>query len=191
MNNKNCFIIHGCPSNVEQGMNPATRIYDKHWLPWLKKELIAKGVPTEMPLMPEPWAPDYQKFKQEFKKYEVNEHSILIGHSCGSTFLVRWLGETKQKIAKLILVAPWKIAHTGDSFRPNFYTYDIDVTIKERVSKIIMFTANDEADEGQQSLKIFNKALGGEIISLPNHGHYCFKNMKTEEFPELLQEVLS
>ena len=36
----NCIIIHGCPSNVEKAMNPETRTYDKHWIPWLKQNLI-------------------------------------------------------------------------------------------------------------------------------------------------------
>ncbi|MFZ5391002.1 MAG: hypothetical protein ACOZAJ_01880 [Patescibacteria group bacterium] len=86
MTNKNCLIIHGCPSEAEQAMSPATRTYDKHWLPWLKHQLIASNIPTEAPLMPEPWAPDYDKFKQEFEKYQVNENTILIGHSCGCAF---------------------------------------------------------------------------------------------------------
>ena len=39
---KNCIIIHGCPSNKEKAMNPATRTYDKHWIPWIKRKLIEK-----------------------------------------------------------------------------------------------------------------------------------------------------
>jgi hypothetical protein len=29
-------------------------------------------------MMPDPWAPEYDKFKEEFEKYEINEQSILI-----------------------------------------------------------------------------------------------------------------
>ncbi|KKP27340.1 MAG: hypothetical protein UR15_C0035G0009 [Parcubacteria group bacterium GW2011_GWA2_31_28] len=53
-----------------------------------------------------------------------------------------------------------------------------------------MFTSNDEKDDGKESLKIFHNALGGEIINLQNHGHYCSWNMGTEEFPELLEKIL-
>ena len=42
----------------------------------------------------------------------------------------------------------------------------IDKTIKDRVNKIIMFTSNDEEDNGKESLKIYNRALGGKIIEL-------------------------
>ncbi|MEK6937178.1 MAG: alpha/beta hydrolase [Nanoarchaeota archaeon] len=186
----NCIIIHGCPSKREKNVNPATRTYDKHWIPWLKKELTSKGIKIETPLMPEPWEPDYEKFKKEFEKCKVNEDTILIGHSCGCAFLVRWLGETKTKIKKLILVAPWKIPPRNDESRIKFYTYDIDETIKKRVNEIIMFTADDEENDGKKSLQIFHKALDGKIIELRGRGHYTFGDMKTEEFPELLKEII-
>lgn len=187
---KRVFIIHGCPSNTEKAMSPETRTYDKHWIPWLKRELIARGIKAETPLMPTPWKPDYEKFKAEFEKYELGEDAILIGHSCGSAFLVRWLGETKKKIIKLILVAPWKIPDKDDEFRKAFYTYPINEEIKSRVNEIIMFTADDEEDEGKESLRIFHQALGGEVIELKGRGHYTMNDMGTEEFPELLGVVL-
>jgi len=190
MSNINCIIIHGCPSNAEKAMNPETRTYDKHWIPWTKEKLIVKGMKTETPLMPEPWQPDYEKFKQEFEKYDVSEDTVLIGHSCGCAFLVRWLGETKQKVFKLILVAPWKIHDEGDKFRESFYIYDIDKTIKERIKEIVMFTADNEEDDGKKSLEIYHQALGGKIIELKSRGHYTMRDMGTTEFPELLKVVL-
>jgi hypothetical protein len=190
MTSKKCIIIHGCPSDVEKAMNPETKTYDKHWIPWTKKQLIANNIETETPLMPSPWYPDYEKFKKEFEKYSVDENTILVGHSCGCAFLVRWLGETKRKIFKLILVAPWKIPDKDDEYRKKFYTYPIDETIKTRVKKIIMFTADDEEEDGKKSLKIFHKALDGEVIELKGRGHYTLNDMGTEEFPELIEVVL-
>ena len=186
----NCIIIHGCPSNAEKAINLETRSYDKHWIPWIKKELPARGMKTETPLMPTPWEPDYEKFKKEFEKYEVTENTILIGHSCGCAFLVRWLGETKRAIFKLILVAPWKISDKDDGFRKSFYDYPVDETIKSRVGEIVMFTADDEENKGKESLKIFSQALGGKIIELKRRGHYTMDDMETDRFPELLEAVL-
>jgi len=190
MTTKKCIIIHGCPSDIEKAMDPKRRTYNKHWIPWTKKQLIVNGIKTETPLMPSPWQPDYEKFKRTFEKYDVNENTILIGHSCGCAFLVRWLGEKKKKIFKLILVAPWKIPDKNDEFRKKFYTYPINETIKNRVKEIVMFTADDEEDDGKKSLKIFHKALGGEVIKLKRRGHYTLKDMRTEEFPELIEVIL-
>ena len=188
-----CIIIHGCPSDKEKAMSPETRTYDKHWIPWAKQELTSQGIKTEAPLMPNPWEPVYEDFKSEFEKYEVNENTILIGHSCGCAFLVRWLGESKNNISKLILVAPWKVVERHgaiNEYREKFYTYTIDNTIKERVQEIIMFTANDEEDEGKESLKIYHKALGGEIVNLDGHGHYTMGDMGTDKLPELIKAII-
>jgi len=138
MSNNDGLVIHGCPFNTEQAMDPVTRTYDKHWLPWLKRQLIANGLPTAAPLMPDPWAPDYQKFKEEFEKYKVD-----------------------------------------------------NPTIKEWINKIIISTSDNERPDGKVSLLIYQQALGGEVIELKQRGHYIFKDMGTEEFPELLQVILS
>jgi len=175
-------IVHGCPSTSED------LSYNKHWIPWIKEKLEEKGIKVYTPLIPEPWAPVYENWKKEFNKLNFDEDSILIGHSCGCAFLVRWLGETKRKIEKLILVAPWKIP--GEESDKEFYTYPIDITIKDRVNKIVMFTADDEELNGKKSLELFHKELGGEIIELKGRGHYTQGDMGTQEFSELLEEVL-
>lgn len=188
---KTVYIIHGCPSNVEKAMNPETRTHDKNWIPWTKKELLAREIKTEAPLMPNPWEPDYQAFKEEFDKYTVSENDVLVGHSCGTTFLIRWLGDTKKKVSKLILVAPWKIADKDDESRKAFYEHPIDETIKSRVGEIIIFTADDEREDGKKSVKIIHDVLGGKIIELKGRGHYMLgDNMETEAFPELLAEIV-
>jgi len=189
-----CIIIHGCPSDKEKTMDSETRTYDKHWIPWTKRQLEEKGIEVETPLMPEPWYPNYENFKKEFEKHEVDEDSVLIGHSCGCTFLVRWLGESKKRINKLILVAPWRVSddpmNKDYKFRKTFYDYHIDRTIKDRVNKIVIFTANDEEEDGKRGLEMYHEILGGKVIELKGHGHYCLSNMGTEEFPELIEEIV-
>lgn len=185
------FVLHGCPSNIERAMDPETRTYDKHWIPWLKDELNKRGIDVETPLMPNPWAPNYEAFKTEFEKFSVSKDDILIGHSCGCAFLVRWLGETKQKIQKLILVAPWKVVDSGNDIQKAFYEFPIDEDIKSRVNEIIMFTADDEEPEGKKSLKMYEATLGGNVMELKGHGHFTTGDMGTTEFPELLEEVLN
>ncbi|MEK6947762.1 MAG: alpha/beta hydrolase [Nanoarchaeota archaeon] len=182
---KNCIIIHGCAEEKND------KTYSKQWIQWTKKQLMLNEIKTETPLMPKPWKPVYENYKKEFEKYEVNENTTLIGHSCGCAFLVRWLGDNKIRIKKLILVAPWKIAsEENDYIRKEFYEYKIDNTINSRVKDIVMFTADDEEEDGKKSLIMFHKILGGKIIELKNRGHYTLGDMKTEEFPELIKEVL-
>lgn len=186
---KNAIIIHGCSGSAEDSIDFNAEPSVKHWIPWTRKALIARGIPATTPLMPESWIPDYNKWKAEFEKQEVTKETMLIGHSCGCAFLVRWLGDSKQKIDKLILIAPWKIG-TSSEEKKKFYEYAIDETIKSRVNKIVMFTADNEEENGKKSLKIFHDVLGGKVVELKGRGHYTQEDMLTGEFPELLAEVI-
>ena len=187
----NVIIIHGIPDNEEKEKNPKTRTYDKHWIPWLCRELIKKDIESFVPLMPEPWDPDYKSWCKKFEEVEVGENSVLIGHSGGCAFLVRWLGEHKTRVKKLILVAPWKIPSEEFSDGENdLYDFDIDREIKDLVDEVIIFTSNDEEEDGKKSAQIYTDELNGKLIELKDHGHYCLDDMHTEEFPELLDSVL-
>jgi leucyl-tRNA synthetase len=188
-NGVNAVIVHGCPSNAEKAMNEKTRTYDKHWIKWTASKLEELGVKLATPYMPTPWEPSYESWKQEFEKLEIDENSILIGHSCGTAFLVRWLGETKRKVNTLILVAPWKIA--PNESKKQFYEFDIDRSIKERVKNIYAFTSDDEEQDGKESVKIYSEALELKVIELKKHGHFTMGDMGTVEFPELIDLISS
>ena len=155
------------------------------------KELEKKNISVEVPLMPEPWNPRYVGWKSKFDQLDINENTVLIGHSCGCAFLVRWLGDFGKKIDKLILVASWKIPSKEFSEGENeMYDYDITGKAKENAGRVVIFTSDDEEEDGKKSAKIFSDSLGGKIIELRGKGHFLLGDMGTEEFPELLEEVL-
>ncbi|MBI2044575.1 leucine--tRNA ligase [Candidatus Pacearchaeota archaeon] len=184
-NNKisNVVIVHGSADDKND------KEYNKHWMIWIKKILEEKGIKVFAPNMPEPWGSTYMAWKKEFEKISnnINENSILIGHSRGTAFLVKWLGETGKKIKKLILVAPWKIA--DKKYKESFYDYKINDSVRSQVKDIVIFTSNDEEKDGKKSAKVFHDSLGGKLIELKDHGHYVLEDMGTKEFPELLNEI--
>jgi predicted alpha/beta hydrolase family esterase len=146
-------------------------------MPRIEQQLQQQGIEVFRPLMPTPRIENYENFKKEFEKYEsfIDEHSILVGHSCGSAFLVRWLGECDKTIKKLILVAPRKIFDDKNQEKiqqKDLYDYEINPELTKRVDEIVMFTADDEDPIGKESLQLFHQALGGNIIELPHHGHF-------------------
>ena len=73
------YIIHGCPSNKEKAINPKTRTYDKHWIPWVNKQLSERNIAVEVPLMPKPWYPNHEAFKKEFEKYRSYQTTDVSG----------------------------------------------------------------------------------------------------------------
>src|SRR3989344_3962894 len=91
-----CIILHGCPPSADT-------VIPKHnrWMNWVEEQLIEKGLNAVAPDMPTPWNPRYEVWKNSFKTYPVTKKSVLVGHSCGAAFLVRWLLETNRTVKKL------------------------------------------------------------------------------------------
>jgi len=187
----NVIIVHGAAffdkEKIAQGLPPQNK---RHWIPWLKENLEKNGIKCFTPLMPKNWKPDYQDWKNKFEKLPIKKDSILIGTSAGGAFLVRWLGETKQKIKKLILVSPAKICPDFyEDYFKEFYNFEINKDVRKHAGEVIIFISND-SENIISSTKIYYKELGATLIELPNKGHFIEKHMKTKEFPELLEEVL-
>ncbi len=151
----NVVIVHGSPKEDRPDEFPQNK---KHWILWLKKELENQGINTHNILMPQPWKPNYENWKKEFEKLNVNENTILVGHSAGGAFMVRWLSEKPRKIKKLILIAPSKET-TKDSQRlKEFCNFNINEKIKDFVKEIIIFISNDKK-ETIRSAGIYKKKI--------------------------------
>lgn len=178
-------VVHGCTD--DEGDDT---IMD-HWHPWLENELKNRDIIVDRPALPCPWNPSYEEWKKTFEKIGIDEKSIVVAHSCGAAFSVRWLGENNKKIAKLILVAPWIVGSKDYSDGENdLYKFDINKDINNRIGEIIIFTSDNERKAGKESVEIYEKNLKARIIEIKNHGHFIESHMETNEFPELLSEIL-
>jgi len=188
-NISNCIIVHGSPSRDKREDEDYVPENNKHWIPWLRKNLEKRKINVETPLMPAPWRPDYNEWKKEFEKLSINENSILIGHSAGGAFLVRWLGETKKKIKKLILVSASKENSKTSKRIKELCKFNIGNKIKELVGEIIVFTSDDEPSYRKENAAVYGEKLNGKLIMLKGKGHFC-KGDGVTEFPELFDEIL-
>ncbi len=187
---KKCLIIHGSPKKDMSRDSDYVPENIKHWLGWLKNELDKKGYKIHNPQMPMPWKPDYNKWKRQIKKINIDENTTIVGHSAGGAFAVRWLSENKKKIDKLILVAAGLQKEEGNERLHKLYDFKIDKKIRNRVNDIIIFVSNDR-DYRVQNSKIYSKELNGRLMYLENRKHFTIKdNPANKEFPELLDEIL-
>ena len=187
---KNAIILHGMPTK-EEYEDPTAQHYRKHWMPWLKGQLESAGIPTEMPLFPEPYAPDYEKWLAVFEKLTVNENTLLIGHSCGGGFLVRWLSENPVRVSKVALVAPW--IDPSHAYAPKMFNdLHIEPALLDRTEALRVFFSTDDDKEIYDSLEELKRALPGlDVQEFIDKGHFTRHDMKTEEFPELRDFLLS
>lgn len=94
---KNAILLHGACDKEEYFDDQYPSLSNSHWFPWLQKQLLINGVLAQTPEMPDAYAPNYDKWKSEFERMEINENTVLVGHSCGGGFLVRWLSWNKPR----------------------------------------------------------------------------------------------
>lgn len=189
---KNAIILHGLPDKEEYYDLDFPAQSNAHWLGWLQKQLQAKDIFTQTPEMPMSFAPDYEVWKKEFERYDITPETLLVGHSCGGGFLVRWLSENKdKKVGKLILVAPWlnpdKRYDTG-----TFFNFEIDPNFPSRTARPVIFRSSNDFEDVLESIDILkDKVQGISIREFENYGHFCERDLKTQAFPELLAECLT
>ncbi len=186
-----CVMIHGCPPNKESFINVETDS-DKHWISWMRRKLTTEGIQVYNPVMPNAWRPNYEEWKAEIEKLNIDAQTVLIGHSCGGAFLVRWLSESKKNIAKLVLVAAAKIPADDATPEKRLWSdFIIDKNIKEYCDEVVVFIGEQDKERHQKSARLYAAELGGRLIQFPNYGHFMPADMGgTNAFPELLQEVV-
>lgn len=186
---KNAIILHGMPSKEEYFDENLEAPSNQHWLPWIQRRLLLKGILAQAIELPEPYKPDYEKYASVFEQNDINEETILIGHSCGAGFLVRWLTENKIQVGRVVLVAPW--LDPEREYTHGFFDFVIDPDVPNRSAGLTIFNSNDDMEEVQESVRMLVKVWSGaKLIEFTNKGHFCFEDMKTREFPELEAEIL-
>ena len=104
---KPAILIHGTCNHVEYFSDQYPSLSNSHWFPWLQKQLLMHGYLAQAPEMPNATRPKYEEWKDTFQRFPIDGETILIGHSCGAGFLLRWMSELPARVARLILVAPW------------------------------------------------------------------------------------
>ena len=187
---KNAIIVHGKPSK-EQYYDPHfPSSSNYHWIPWLQKQLIVNDIATQTPEIPHAFAPHYDTWKKEFERFEITPETILVGHSCGGGFLVRWLSEHKDiHVDKVVLVAPWLDPEREET--TDFFAFAIDPDLAKRAKSFVIFNSDNDQVSVQETVQILKKEIVGcNVQAFHNYGHFTQGDMKTSEFPELLKVLL-
>jgi predicted alpha/beta hydrolase family esterase len=185
----NVIIVHGSNSSEEDSKEgkPENK---RHWMPWLKKNLENEDIDVSNKLYPEDWNPNYSDWKRVFEKNKIDEKTILVGHSAGCGFLLRWLGEKRKKVNKLILVAPAVIPSERWMFINNLLNFEIKREVVDFVNKITIFVSNNDSKEILKSVEVLSNLFNIPPVKLLNKGHFTSEDMGTDKFPELLCKIL-
>lgn len=189
----NAILVPGRPDKDEHYDPKRTSNSEDHWFSWLKRQLILKDIHAVSIEPPFPFRPRYDEWKKEFERFDITSETILVGHSCGGGFLVRWLSENKDiKVGKVALVAPWMNPdHYEVSDTADFFEFDIDPEFPSRTQGVTVFISSDDEPSVVKTVEILKKEVAGLNLSeYSDKGHFCLEDLGTNEFPELLSSVM-
>jgi predicted alpha/beta hydrolase family esterase len=185
---KTAIILHGKANKAKYFDPTFDSPSNACWLPWIQKQLLMNDIVAQTPEIPFPWKPEYALWQQEFERFDITPETILVGHSCGAGFLVRWLSEHSEvRVGKVILIAPWiDPDRTGDT--GNFFDFTFDPQLSTRTEKMIVYNSNDDFPNAQISAKMITDAIPGAVLrNFEKYGHFT----EITEFLDLREELLT
>lgn len=169
-------------------VHPERMTFKPMWRELLQQNL-GPSYTVLSPSMPNKTNAKYSEWKLYFDKIVniLEEDCILIGHSLGAIFLVKYLSENKipTNIAKTILVA----APHSDESTEDLTDFKLDATIPElfaqQAGEVTMLFGSDDPVIAPVEIERYRQALPSaeiRVMSAPDH-------FMREEFPEVLDAI--
>lgn len=187
---KNAVILHGKPTRERYFDPNMPKPHKANWFPWIGAKLLEQGVEVSIPPLPKPYYPVYDDWRAVLEDQAIGSETGLVGHSAGAETIVRWMSANPGIIVKkVVLVAPYR-DYVGKY--DDFSEYDPDVDLPSRITDGMTIINSLDDDEPiqrrtQELVEIFPAA---KLVELDGYGHFRIgHNMKTPEFPELLDEI--
>lgn len=188
---KNAILLHGMPSEKEYYDPTQPSASNAHWFPWLQNQLLVHDIKADTPEIPRPFDMDWDIWLKEVDRFDINPDTILVGHSMGAGFWIRYLNERPEiKFDQLVLVAPW--LNLDGSYDTNIFDFVINPKLIDQVEKFTIFSSDNDDLDVQNTVEFLeSKFPKAKLTNFHNYGHFCYKDMGTDAFPELLAEIIS
>ena len=178
---QNVIIIHGTEGYPEE-----------NWFPWLKSKLEERGYNVSVPQFPSPpiVPSKISEWFQVLKNYDINEDTIIVGHSLGGLFTLRILERISHPIKAAFLVSspigikPIKYYERDLAF--SGFDFDWD-KIRKNAQNFIVFHSDNDPYVCIENGKKLSEELDVDLKFIPNAGHFNAAAGYTE-FIDLLKE---
>lgn len=181
---KNVIMVHG--------YNGIPKVFE-----WLKKELIQKGYLVVVPKFPTQEGVIYNVWRKIFDDYknDINERTIIIAHSIGNEFIIKYLADHNININMYISLAGF-----ADIFE-NEGKEDLNRAVKEflvtkeeveKFNKLVCKEYSIYSDNDHivplEVLEEYPKILGAKSILIKGIGHLG-KKSGLENLPKVLEII--
>jgi predicted alpha/beta hydrolase family esterase len=188
---RNAIILHGVPSREEYYDPKTPSMSNAHWLPWLQGQLLKADITAATPEVPHCFNADWATWNTEFERFEVTTETILVGHSTGAGFIIKYLSiHPDITVGQVVLVAPW-LDPDKELTNGLFDGFQIDPDIASRTAGVTIFNSDDDQDSVHKTVEILRvKIKDVNYKEFHDYGHFTSGDMKTVELPELLKVAL-
>jgi len=201
INKKQVLVIHGGSThtsyenylNTLKNKNPKLEwnLSKRGWKDNLQDRLGHEYL-VYTPQMPNKTNAQYDEWKIWFEKIatQLDDDFILIGHSLGGIFVVKYLSENvlSKKIKKLFLIsAPFNSEDLGKEGLLSFERKADLKNLSKQVSDIFVYHSKDDPEVPFSHLERYSKDLpGANIRALDTEGHFL-----GESIPGLVEDIKS
>jgi len=189
---RNAIILHGAPSKKEYYDFKYPSMSNSHWIPWLQGQLLKHDIAASTPEVPWSFDRNWSLWKKEVERYDMTPKTVLVGHSTGAGFFVKYLSICPNlKVDKVILVAPWLDPDRKSTV--NFFDdFEIDPDLGSRTQGITILSSDNDEIGVLKTVKILQKTIKGIKTNIfHDYGHFCYEDMKKYEFLELLDLIIA
>jgi uncharacterized protein len=185
----NAILVPGRPDKDQHYDPKLPSNSENYWFSWLKRQLILKDIHANSIEPPMPFRPRYEEWKKEFERFDITDRTILVGHSCGGGFLIRYLSEHKNlQVGKVFLIAPWiNPDNEMESNTLDFFQFEIDPTFPERTAGVTVFVSSDDYESVVKTVEILTEKVPNLVVKhYSDQGHF-----KDSRLPYLLSLILA
>jgi len=188
---KNAIILHGGPSKEEYYDPNTPSESNAHWIPWLQGQLLKHEFAAATPEVPHSFDRNWSVWNTEVERFDITPETILVGHSTGAGFWIKYVSiHPNINVDKVVLVAPW-LDPDHEQTKNFFDDFKIDPNLVTRTKGVTVLYSDDDQKSVLKTVEIIRQKVKG-VAFKEFHGyrHFCIEDMKTTEFPELLQVIL-
>ena len=176
------FIFHGTGAGK----------YD-HWFPEIKKKLEQEDIEVCRPEFPTPEGQTLENWKKVLDEQdkEIDEDTVLIGHSTGAVFILSLLEEIDTTVEASFLISGFtgKLGIEFDDLNETFAEKDFDFeNIKASSKEFYVFHSNSDPYVPLEKGAELASNLSANLELVAEAGHFNTESGYTD-FPELWREL--
>lgn len=182
---KNIIVIHGSFGDPYE-----------NWIPWLMGQCRTRDIPFFAPCFPSPKGQSFANWSLILDGYRsagvVNDQSVVIAHSSGAAFFVKYATINSVRIRKLISVSGFTDFISGDDNfdainREFFFEKGERPNLQVGIEVVSFFSDNDPFLP-RGVLEGFAELLHARIVDVKGAGHFN-QAAGYGRFDQILEEI--